>query len=257
MRRQLERAVPAHLKSYCRKFRWRSKQSNYPLVRYSSVENLDLVSSTANIRNSRLQGHILVEDYSLILESTLSGNISISEHSRIIQTHLSGNICVGRWLSLNGPNTDIFSLINRVTIGNFCAIARNVSIQEYNHPLDRCTTYSILPNIFAQPDQTGYESKGDIIIENDVWIGTQAVILSGAHISTGAVIGANSVVSSYIPPYAIAVGSPAKVIRFRFDDEIIRALLETEWWNWDDERIKNNQALFTGPLTREKIDQIR
>jgi len=78
-------------------------------------------------------------------------------------------------------------------------------------------------------------SKGDISLGSDVWIGTQSVVLSGATISDGAVIGANSVVNSFVPPYAIAVGSPAKVVKYRFSDQLIRRLLTLKWWDWGDE----------------------
>ncbi len=99
-------------------------------------------------------------------------------------------------------------------------------------------------------------SKGDIVNGNDVWIGTQSVILSGATISDGAVIGANSVVNSTIPPYAVAVGSPAQVVRFRFPQSLIERLMKLQWWNWDDERIKRNRHLFEGALTEDRLDQV-
>ena len=73
--------------------------------------------------------------------------------------------------------------------------------------------------------------KGDTVIGNDVWIGQNATILPGVHIGDGAIIGLNSVVSSNIPPYTIAAGNPARVIRKRFDDELIDLLLKLKWWD--------------------------
>ncbi len=73
--------------------------------------------------------------------------------------------------------------------------------------------------------------KGDTVIGNDVWIGQNAVILPGVHIGDGAIIGANSVVGSDVPPYTIVVGNPAKILHKRFDDELIRLLVEFKWWD--------------------------
>jgi acetyltransferase-like isoleucine patch superfamily enzyme len=213
---------------------------NHLLISDSRIENLDMVSSLATLRGSELKGQVKV-----------GGN------TRIIEAKLIGNIEIGRWTTINGPNSDIWALVNKVRIGNFCSIARNVSIQEYDHHFDRITSYFVHANVFGDKMDKDIVSKGDIIIGNDVWIGTQSVILSGATISDGVVIGANSVVNSFIPPYAIAVGSPAKVVKYRFSDQIIERLLKLRWWDWDDERIRSNHALFDSSLTEENLDQVK
>jgi serine acetyltransferase len=82
--------------------------------------------------------------------------------------------------------------------------------------------------------------KGDIIIENDVWIGAKATIMSGVRIGNGAIVAAGSVVSKDVPPYAIVAGNPAKVVKYRFSDEQIKKLLSIAWWNWDEQKIKDN-----------------
>lgn len=192
----------------------------------------------------------------LVRNSIIHGNVKIGEHSKIIDANISGNVEIGRWSTFNGPNSDIYATINSVTIGNYCSIARNVSVQEYDHCTDRITSYFIHQNVFGEEYQNDITSKGEIIIENDVWVGTQSVILSGAHISNGAIIGANSVVNSFIPPYAYAVGSPAKVVKFRFDDVMIKKLLSLQWWYWSEEKIKANRTLFDKPLTEDTFDRI-
>ena len=80
--------------------------------------------------------------------------------------------------------------------------------------------------------------KGDTVIGNDVWIGMDTTIMPGIKIGDGAVIGANAVVTHDIPPYAIVAGIPAKVIKYRFADEIINELLELQWWNLDENLLK-------------------
>jgi virginiamycin A acetyltransferase len=123
--------------------------------------------------------------------------------------------------------------ITKATIGNFCSIANNVSIGQGEHDYTNYTTSTIFTkNPFDELTQKHCE------ICNDVWIGTGAVIRRGVTVSDGAVIGANAVVTKDVPAYAIAVGVPAKVIKYRFDDAKIAELLESQWWNYKSEKLK-------------------
>ncbi|MCI8771734.1 MAG: CatB-related O-acetyltransferase [Lachnospiraceae bacterium] len=98
-----------------------------------------------------------------------------------------------------------------------------------------------------------WDNKGDIIIGNDVWIGYEAVILSGVTIGDGAIIGTRAVVTKDIPPYTIVGGVPAKPIRKRFDDVTIARLLELKWWDWSEERIKTNLKIIQSGRIDELI----
>ena len=128
-------------------------------------------------------------------------------------------------------------------IGNFCSISKRVTIWlGGNHRIEWIST-SPLNHFLGYENSHKFDqisTKGSVIIENDVWIGADAVILSGVNIGDGAVIGARAVVSKSIPPYGIAVGNPAKTVKKRFTDEQINSLLKIQWWNWDDEKIKVN-----------------
>lgn len=132
---------------------------------------------------------------------------------------------------------------DRLIIGKFCAIARGVEfmINGANHMLDCLSSYpfEIIDEFkgLARPFKNR-GNRGDTIIGNDVWIGQDATILPGVHIGDGAIIGANAVVAKDIPPYAIAVGNPAQIKRYRFDDETIQLLLELKWWDKPIEEIK-------------------
>ena len=95
--------------------------------------------------------------------------------------------------------------------------------------------------------------KGDTVIGNDVWIGQNAVILPGVHIGDGAIIGANSVVGSDIEPYSIVVGNPAKLLRKRFDDELISLMLQFKWWDKSSEEIDSLIPI----LTCSDLDKVR
>jgi virginiamycin A acetyltransferase len=93
--------------------------------------------------------------------------------------------------------------------------------------------------------QTDLPIKGEAIIGNDVWVGQNATILAGVHIGDGAIIGANSVVGSNVEPYTIVVGNLAKVIRKRFDDELIEIMEKLKWWDKSIEEINNLISLLT------------
>ncbi len=86
--------------------------------------------------------------------------------------------------------------------------------------------------------------KGDTVVGNDVWIGQKVTVMPGIHIGDGAVIAANSTVTKDIPAYHIAGGNPCKIIRKRFDDELIKYLLELKWWDWPAEKIFNNLEIL-------------
>jgi len=135
---------------------------------------------------------------------------------------------------------------DQLIIGKFCALARGVKfiMNGANHKLDGFSTYpfQIFGNgwekVEPQPEELPY--KGNTVIGNDVWIGYEAVIMPGVQVGDGAIIAAKSVVVSDIAPYTIFGGNPAKCIRQRFDDEVIKSLLEVAWWNWDIGKITHN-----------------
>ncbi len=201
------------------------------------------------IEENRLTNNIAgatVHPHAKVTGTLLHGNISVAEGVFINNCTIAGNdISIGRYSTINGPNTTIYSEVHSIKIGNFCSIARNVDIQEWNHPLNKLSTSMIETNFFGGDVRKEMESKGGINIGHDVWVGTQTVILSGVAIGNGAIIGANSLVANDIPPFAIAVGNPAKVIKYRFSTETITKINEMQWWYWDIDKIMANKTLFT------------
>ncbi|MEB0042225.1 CatB-related O-acetyltransferase [Pseudomonas sp. CCI3.2] len=137
-----------------------------------------------------------------------------------------------------GAYTDIVSgseLHHVSSIGRYCSVAKNVTIGQdrKSHPLSWLTSHTGLVGLRqkfggAAPHHSG---AAQTTIGHDVWIGMDVLILEGVTIGTGAVIGAQSLVSKDVPPYAIVAGSPAKVIRYRFDQPTIDGLLASQWWN--------------------------
>jgi len=244
------------------------------------VKKLDkdgYVHKTVNAKGAAVSGNIKIEEHVKLVDAQVRGDVSIGRNSFLRNTAVSGNVNIGEYVrllgpmtikgiskvivgnntSLNGPNFDIRAQLNEVHIGNFCSIARNTSFQEFNHLYKRATTYFIHKNIFNEPVEKDIYSNGDIEVGHDVWIGAGCMILSGAKIGSGAIIAANSVVSKEIPPYAIAGGNPAKVIKYRFTQDLIDELLSIEWWHWTHKRLKQNKHLFEGELTMDKLKRIR
>ena len=131
---------------------------------------------------------------------------------------------------------------DKLIIGKFCQIAAGVEfvMNGANHQMNAVSTfpfYTLEGWNMNPPAQSDLTLKGDTVIGNDVWIGQNLVILPGVHIGDGAIIGANSVVGSYVEPYTIVVGNPAKALRKRFDDELIALLLRFKWWDKSIEEI--------------------
>ena len=131
---------------------------------------------------------------------------------------------------------------DRLVIGKFCQIAAGVEfvMNGANHQMNAITTfpfYTLQGWEMDPPSPEDLPLKGDTVIGNDVWIGQNAVILPGVHVGDGAIIGANSVVGSDVGPYTIVVGNPAKVLRKRFDDELVDLLLAFRWWDREIEEI--------------------
>ncbi|AHY60409.1 CatB-related O-acetyltransferase [Stenotrophomonas rhizophila] len=155
-------------------------------------------------------------------------------------------ISIGRF-TYGGATFKLWSAGERVEVGAFCSFAEDVLIfGGGEHRLDWVTTHP-LRIAFNSPGagQDGHpHSKGPTRIGNDVWIGHGAMVLSGVTIGDGACIGAGAVVSKDVPPYGIAAGNPAALVRTRFSEAQIAQLLHVAWWNWPIDRIKQFEALL-------------
>ena len=132
---------------------------------------------------------------------------------------------------------------DKLQIGKFCSIGSGATFilaGNQGHNPKWISAYPFDPNIFSN-SKDGYKRKGDTIIGNDVWIGTEAMIMPGIKIGDGAIIGTRAVVTKDVEPYTIVAGNPGKPIKKRFSEEEIKMLLEIKWWDWTVEKI--NQGL--------------
>nr|WP_024621401.1 Vat family streptogramin A O-acetyltransferase [Clostridioides mangenotii] len=144
---------------------------------------------------------------------------------------------------------------DKLIVGRFCAIAKGIEfvMNGANHRMNSITTYPF--NIMGSgwekstPTSKDLPFKGDTVVGNDVWIGQNVTVMPGVQIGDGAIIAANSVVTKNIPAYCIAGGNPCKIIKKRFNDDLIEYLLYIQWWNWSPEKIfENLDILCSGDL---------
>ena len=182
-----------------------------------------------------------------IKPSITRSNIIAGEFSYIADSDFESHVT--HHYEWNGDN---------LIIGKFCQIAAGVEfvMNGANHQMNAVSTYPFYTLEgwdMEPPAGADMPLKGDTVVGNDVWIGQNAVILPGVHIGDGAIIGADSVVGSNVEPYTIAAGNPVRVLRKRFDDEMIGLLLDFRWW---DKSIEEIDSLIP-VLTCSDIEKVR
>jgi len=181
-----------------------------------------------------------------IMSSRLHGPVEVGAYAALYRVEISGAVTIGHSTSLWGPDIEIHSRKNPIRIGNYCSIARGVSVYEYSHDYERLSTYYVGRNILGLPLEEEIESKGPIEIGHDVWIGAYAHVMSGVKVGNGAVVAANAVVTREVPPFAIVGGTPARILKYRFDEPTRARILALAWWDWDRETVRKNAHLFVG-----------
>lgn len=140
---------------------------------------------------------------------------------------------------------------DRLIIGSFCSIGSGASFimaGNQGHRNDWISTFPFywMPEVPAFVGaQNGYKPAGDTVIGNDVWIGSESIIMPGVKVGDGAVIGTRALVTQDIEPYTIVGGNPARTIRARFDERLIAMLQEMQWWNWTDDQLHQVMPLLT------------
>lgn len=157
-------------------------------------------------------------------------------------SEVGNGVQIGDYSYISGPR----AYVEAAVIGKFCSIARQTTIGASDHDHSIITTHpfvsSPLYGLVDRPHET--VQKPAPVIGHDVWIGMNAFIMRGVRVGHGAVIAANAVVTKDVPPYAIAGGNPARVIKYRFPQEVIDSLLRIQWWDWSDEKLRDNADLF-------------
>lgn len=143
-------------------------------------------------------------------------------------------------------------------IGKYCSFAfdQYINVSNQNHPINQAASIGIFSHSrlfngrLLQTGSVGSESKSKIIIGDDVWFGRNSSVFTGVTVGTGAVVGADSLITKDCEPYGIYVGKPAKLIRYRFEPQIIKELLEVKWWDWSEDKISKNIRYFNTDLSK-------
>jgi virginiamycin A acetyltransferase len=157
-------------------------------------------------------------------------------------TEIYGETVLGDYSYISGPG----SYVEDAEIGKFCSIARGVTIGVSDHDYSLVSSHPFLFDkayriVKDPPMET---NKARPVIGNDVWIGMGSYVLRGVTIGDGAVIAANSVVTKDVAPYSIVAGSPARHVKYRFSESVIKGLLEIKWWDWSNEKLKNEAGML-------------
>ena len=172
------------------------------------------------------------------------------------------NVSIGEY-TYGHPHIECFVPEDKLSIGKFCSIANKVTILiGMDHPVQCGSTFPFGPFMNVKPyssDETQHREIQKTIIGNDVWIGYDALILSGVKIGDGAVIGARTVVSKDVEPYSIVAGSPLRMLRYRFPKYVREALLKHKWWDLPDEKIEELAPYLLQPdmdILLEKLQSL-
>ena len=179
----------------------------------------------------------------LLYKTVKHPNISVGDFSYYSGYHHKHSFeeCV-RYLDKKRKDVD------KLIIGKYCSIGSGAVFMmagNQGHRVDWVSTFPFYyqANIF-KTSQNAYKKVGNTVIAHDVWIGSEAMIMAGVSIGSGAVVAARAVVTKDVPPYAIVGGNPAKVIKYRFDEKTITKLLTLKWWDWTEEEVKKTMPLI-------------
>ncbi len=181
------------------------------------------------------------------MENKIAKKVIISKSAKVIKSTLKYYSRIKDYAELHSSKLgkysyiSQYSIVNKTKVGKFCSIANGCYIGLWEHNID-VSTHSFYLYEHSGNFVKGYKNydkdKIQTIIGNDVWIGANSVLLKGVVIGDGAIIGASAVVTKDIPPYAVVIGNPAKIIKYRYNQKDIDWLLKLQWWNFKRKKIK-------------------
>lgn len=220
-----------------------------PYIENSIISDKEVsIYHGTRIVDSKVSDKCIVGDFSRLTNSVLAGYNRVDRNTLIYHSMLG----TGSYVGSN-------SVIMHTEVGKMSSISWGVTIGPANHDYKRISSHDFLYNNFyglkpenEPPAYNRFESKTSV--GNDVWIGTGSTILNGLKIGNGAIVGANTIVTKDVPPYAIIVGNPGKIVKYRFEKKIIDRLLDLNWWDLPLKTIKENYQTFKDYDIEKSID---
>ena len=227
------------------------------------------IDETAIVKDSTLNDNVVIWKNARILGSALHGNNSVGDFSTIRNSVLGNHASVQRNCDLMRSTIGDYSIVEKnavihdAAIGKFCEISWHCSIGGDNHNYKLPTIHHWYWNkaFGFEQDSDAVGGKNfkhkieseECIIGNDVWIGSGVTVNRKVHVGNGAILASGSVVTKDVPDYAIVGGVPARIIKYRFDEDTIKRLLAIAWWNWPYEVLKENRHLFEVEVSEESL----
>lgn len=202
----------------------------------------------------------------------IQNNIKIATMGKIMCSHVVGNMFIGQASCINRIESGryigiaYFSYMSDCVVGNYCTFGSRVSIGAFSHPVDGLTIHEFgYRNTMASYGETVLDRDSDDYLSersrqtrigNDVWVGDNSVVIKGVKINNGAIVAAGSVVTRDVEPYSIVAGNPARLIRNRFDNDIVERLQATRWWEFSMSELRG-MPLHDMLSCLEKLESIR
>lgn len=219
-----------------------SSLSVFPKIDFDSLFQDDHKIQALNLLNKNVR-----ISYECSIKNVEFGEYAnVAHHAQISDSSIGKRTSIGR-----------YTKIRETIVGKYCSISWDVTVGAVTHPFNHISSHAFTyRKQFGICDEDYNIPQKQTIIGNDVWIGCNSVILSGIKIGDGAIVGAGSVVTKDVEPYSIVAGAPAHFIKYRFDKEYIKRLLQLKWWEFSDEDLKKNQFLFTQNLDENILNYL-
>ena len=224
-----------------------------------------LIDQTSKITNTKYGKGLKCYRNTVVVDSEIGTGVTIGDDTTVARCKLGNNVALNRRSYFNDSIVGLFSYagsnttVNFSSIGKFCSIARNVDIGGFDHDYKKVTTMPMFryKQLFGG-ENPEISNKELCMIGNDVWIAAGAQILHKASVGDGAIIGGGAVVTKDVPPYAIVVGVPARIIKFRFDEQVIEELMRIKWWDWPEDVVLNNiEWLIQSEVNADALAKMR
>lgn len=217
----------------------------------NEINSSALICRDAQINHSSVGKKTVVGDFSRLSNCHVGDYCSIDRQNFLLNSEVGDYSYTGPWC-----------MIFQCSIGKFCSISYGVTIGPPEHNYKLLSTHPFIYRSkydFFEDDEMIQEQRFEkkLNIGNDVWCGCNSVIARGVNVGDGAVIGANSFVNKDVPPYAIVAGSPAKIIKYRFSENIVNELVNIKWWNLPKSKIQRCKKFFSQEVNAESLNDFK